>query len=186
MDKPIKFTGCSLYQLSQTSPCKANRTTQAHVPLPLAGEPALSYSKPDRLVSLTLLRFPPLDASRAGAHAHGDDAGDGVRAAQVGGGLQGLQLRVHLGAGWSPRPRLRQIWQWPVPRSRGCDRRFRGSDASSSFFHLRLLQNAPLTEQQKAAIAALSHAVAERPFPANLVRPRHLRIVCIFCMQCLV
>ncbi|CAO2206902.1 unnamed protein product [Urochloa humidicola] len=29
-------------------------------------------------------------------------------------------------------------------------------------------QNAPLTEQQKAAIAALSHAVAERPFPANL------------------
>ncbi|WVZ65610.1 hypothetical protein U9M48_014942 [Paspalum notatum var. saurae] len=31
-------------------------------------------------------------------------------------------------------------------------------------------QNAPLTEQQKAAIAALSHAVAERPFPANLER----------------
>ncbi|RLN05169.1 conserved oligomeric Golgi complex subunit 3 [Panicum miliaceum] len=29
-------------------------------------------------------------------------------------------------------------------------------------------QNAPLTEQQKAAIAALSHAVAERPLPANL------------------
>ncbi|KAF8769420.1 hypothetical protein HU200_006449 [Digitaria exilis] len=29
-------------------------------------------------------------------------------------------------------------------------------------------QNAPLTEQQKGAIAALSHAVAERPFPANL------------------
>ncbi|WVZ92642.1 hypothetical protein U9M48_038690 [Paspalum notatum var. saurae] len=29
-------------------------------------------------------------------------------------------------------------------------------------------QNAPLTEQQKAAIAALSHAVAERPFPANM------------------
>ncbi|XP_066327016.1 conserved oligomeric Golgi complex subunit 3-like isoform X1 [Miscanthus floridulus] len=29
-------------------------------------------------------------------------------------------------------------------------------------------QNAPLTEQQKAAIAALSHAVAERPFPPNL------------------
>ncbi|KAG2584259.1 hypothetical protein PVAP13_6KG286200 [Panicum virgatum] len=29
-------------------------------------------------------------------------------------------------------------------------------------------QNAPLTEQQKAAIAALSHAVSERPFPANL------------------
>ena len=54
------------------------------------------------------------------------------------------------------------------------------------FFHLGLLQNAPLTEQQKAAIAALSHAVSERPFPANLVRPRHLRIVCIFCMQCLV
>jgi hypothetical protein len=32
------------------------------------------------------------------------------------------------------------------------------------------LQNAPLTEQQKSAIAALSQAVAERPFPANLVR----------------
>ncbi|KAJ1268687.1 hypothetical protein BS78_07G153900 [Paspalum vaginatum] len=31
-------------------------------------------------------------------------------------------------------------------------------------------QNVPLTEQQKAAIAALSHAVAERPFPANLER----------------
>ncbi|KAK3123562.1 hypothetical protein QOZ80_8AG0632790 [Eleusine coracana subsp. coracana] len=29
-------------------------------------------------------------------------------------------------------------------------------------------QNAPLTEQQKSAIAALSQAVAERPFPANL------------------
>jgi hypothetical protein len=35
---------------------------------------------------------------------------------------------------------------------------------------LALLQSAPLTEQQKAAIAALSHAVAERPFPPNLVR----------------
>nr|CAD1827297.1 unnamed protein product [Ananas comosus var. bracteatus] len=30
-------------------------------------------------------------------------------------------------------------------------------------------QNAPLTDQQKAAILALSHAVAERPFPPNLV-----------------
>ncbi|KAJ8774581.1 hypothetical protein K2173_017027 [Erythroxylum novogranatense] len=29
-------------------------------------------------------------------------------------------------------------------------------------------QNAPLTEQQQAAILALSHAVAERPFPVNL------------------
>ncbi|XP_057961847.1 conserved oligomeric Golgi complex subunit 3 isoform X1 [Malania oleifera] len=29
-------------------------------------------------------------------------------------------------------------------------------------------QNTPLTEQQQAAIAALSHAVAERPFPPNL------------------
>ncbi|KAK1668330.1 hypothetical protein QYE76_056489 [Lolium multiflorum] len=29
-------------------------------------------------------------------------------------------------------------------------------------------KNAPLTEQQNAAISALSHAVAERPFPANL------------------
>ncbi|KMT03429.1 hypothetical protein BVRB_8g191140 [Beta vulgaris subsp. vulgaris] len=31
-------------------------------------------------------------------------------------------------------------------------------------------QNAPLTEQQQAAIVALSHAVAERPFPANLAQ----------------
>lgn len=31
------------------------------------------------------------------------------------------------------------------------------------------IQNAPLTEQQQAAIATLSHAVAERPFPAKLV-----------------
>ncbi|AAG30981.1 unknown protein [Arabidopsis thaliana] len=30
-------------------------------------------------------------------------------------------------------------------------------------------QSAPLTEQQQAAIVSLSHAVAERPFPANLV-----------------
>ncbi|XP_042485003.1 conserved oligomeric Golgi complex subunit 3 [Macadamia integrifolia] len=29
-------------------------------------------------------------------------------------------------------------------------------------------QNAPLTEQQQAAIAALSHAVSERPFPINM------------------
>jgi len=41
------------------------------------------------------------------------------------------------------------------------------------FGHSRFFfQNAPLTEQQKAAIAALSHAVAERPFPPNLVRRR--------------
>ncbi|KAH9619484.1 hypothetical protein KSS87_019429 [Heliosperma pusillum] len=31
-------------------------------------------------------------------------------------------------------------------------------------------QNAPLTEQQQAAIIALSHAVADRPFPSNLVQ----------------
>uniref|UniRef100_A0A0A9G9I8 Uncharacterized protein n=1 Tax=Arundo donax TaxID=35708 RepID=A0A0A9G9I8_ARUDO len=31
-----------------------------------------------------------------------NDDGDGVRAPQVGGRLQGLQLRLHLGAGWSP------------------------------------------------------------------------------------
>ncbi|KAM7275531.1 hypothetical protein ACFE04_017397 [Oxalis oulophora] len=31
-------------------------------------------------------------------------------------------------------------------------------------------QNAPLSEQQQAAIAMLSHAVAERPFPANLAQ----------------
>ncbi|KAK9697401.1 hypothetical protein RND81_08G036100 [Saponaria officinalis] len=31
-------------------------------------------------------------------------------------------------------------------------------------------QNAPLTEQQQAAIIALSHAVAERPYPPNLVK----------------
>ncbi|KAH0897791.1 hypothetical protein HID58_047359 [Brassica napus] len=30
-------------------------------------------------------------------------------------------------------------------------------------------QSAPLTEEQQAAIVSLSHAVAERPFPANLV-----------------
>lgn len=33
-----------------------------------------------------------------------------------------------------------------------------------------VLQNAPLSEQQHAAIVALSHAIAERPYPANLVR----------------
>ncbi|PRQ47109.1 putative oligomeric Golgi complex, subunit 3 protein [Rosa chinensis] len=33
-------------------------------------------------------------------------------------------------------------------------------------------QNAPLTEQQQAAIANLSHAVAERPFPPNLAQDR--------------
>lgn len=32
-----------------------------------------------------------------------------------------------------------------------------------------VVQNAPLSEQQQAAILALSHAVAERPYPANLV-----------------
>lgn len=31
------------------------------------------------------------------------------------------------------------------------------------------LQNAPLSEQQQAAILTLSHAVAERPFPHKLV-----------------
>lgn len=33
-------------------------------------------------------------------------------------------------------------------------------------------QNAPLTEQQQSAIVALSHAVAERPFPPNLTQDR--------------
>ncbi|KAG8471879.1 hypothetical protein CXB51_036401 [Gossypium anomalum] len=33
-------------------------------------------------------------------------------------------------------------------------------------------QNAPLTEQQQLAIQMLSHAVAERPFPANLAQER--------------
>ncbi|XP_057806589.1 conserved oligomeric Golgi complex subunit 3 [Salvia miltiorrhiza] len=33
-------------------------------------------------------------------------------------------------------------------------------------------QNAPLTEQQQAAIVALSHAVAERPFPPNLAQDK--------------
>ncbi|KHF97405.1 Conserved oligomeric Golgi complex subunit 3 [Gossypium arboreum] len=33
-------------------------------------------------------------------------------------------------------------------------------------------QNAPLTEQQQGAILMLSHAVAERPFPANLAQER--------------
>lgn len=32
-----------------------------------------------------------------------------------------------------------------------------------------ILQNAPLTEQQHAAIIALSHAVVDRPFPSKLV-----------------
>lgn len=46
-----------------------------------------------------------------------------------------------------------------------------GAITSSVDLTLRFpLQNAPLTEQQKSAIAALSQAVAERPFPANLVR----------------
>ncbi|XP_073158276.1 conserved oligomeric Golgi complex subunit 3 [Henckelia pumila] len=36
-------------------------------------------------------------------------------------------------------------------------------------------QNAPLTEQQQAAIVALSHAVAERPFPPNLVQEQVAR-----------
>ncbi|XP_020593355.1 conserved oligomeric Golgi complex subunit 3 [Phalaenopsis equestris] len=35
-------------------------------------------------------------------------------------------------------------------------------------------QNAPLTEEQKAAITALSHAVAERPFPPNLAQEKNL------------
>lgn len=34
---------------------------------------------------------------------------------------------------------------------------------------LVFLQNAPLTEQQQASVQALSHAVAERPYPPNLV-----------------
>ncbi|XVE97818.1 hypothetical protein REPUB_Repub03eG0051700 [Reevesia pubescens] len=34
-------------------------------------------------------------------------------------------------------------------------------------------QNAPLTEQQQGAIQMLSHAVAERPFPANLAQERN-------------
>ncbi|GLT74223.1 hypothetical protein SLA2020_460310 [Shorea laevis] len=33
-------------------------------------------------------------------------------------------------------------------------------------------QNAPLTEQQQAAVVALSHAVAERPFPVKLAHER--------------
>uniref|UniRef100_A0A803NUX5 Conserved oligomeric Golgi complex subunit 3 n=1 Tax=Cannabis sativa TaxID=3483 RepID=A0A803NUX5_CANSA len=33
-------------------------------------------------------------------------------------------------------------------------------------------QNAPLTEQQQAAIVTLSHAVADRPFPPNLAQDR--------------
>ncbi|EMS49697.1 Oligomeric Golgi complex subunit 3 [Triticum urartu] len=38
-----------------------------------------------------------------------------------------------------------------------------GSDLRPRFW-----QNAPVTEEQNAAISALSHAVAERPFPVNL------------------
>ncbi|KAK4479013.1 hypothetical protein RD792_014522 [Penstemon davidsonii] len=36
-------------------------------------------------------------------------------------------------------------------------------------------QNAPLTEQQQAAIVALSHAVAERPFPPNMAQEQVAR-----------
>ena len=45
-------------------------------------------------------------------------------------------------------------------------------------------QNAPLTEQQQAAIVALSHAVAERPFPANLVVVPSLIMVCLAILLC--
>ncbi|KAG6511050.1 hypothetical protein ZIOFF_029099 [Zingiber officinale] len=41
-------------------------------------------------------------------------------------------------------------------------------DIDVCFICIFPLQNAPLTEQQKAAILALSNAVAERPFPPNL------------------
>ncbi|GAB2216269.1 hypothetical protein Droror1_Dr00024039 [Drosera rotundifolia] len=37
-------------------------------------------------------------------------------------------------------------------------------------FATRSIKNAPLTEQQQAAIVALSHGVAERPFPPNLAQ----------------
>ncbi|KAG6514766.1 hypothetical protein ZIOFF_025136 [Zingiber officinale] len=43
-------------------------------------------------------------------------------------------------------------------------------DIDVCFICIFPLQNAPLTEQQKAAILALSNAVAERPFPPNLCR----------------
>lgn len=39
-----------------------------------------------------------------------------------------------------------------------------------SLIHPIAVQNAPLTDQQQAAIATLCHAVAERPFPVDLVR----------------
>lgn len=42
--------------------------------------------------------------------------------------------------------------------------------ASSFDFFALPVQNAPLTEHQQAAIVALSHAVAERPFPPNLAQ----------------
>jgi len=45
-------------------------------------------------------------------------------------------------------------------------------------------QNAPLTEQQQAAIVALSHAVAERPFPANLVIVPSLIMVWLAILLC--
>jgi hypothetical protein len=43
-------------------------------------------------------------------------------------------------------------------------------EAASSFDFALPVQNAPLTEHQQAAIVALSHAVAERPFPPNLAQ----------------
>ena len=42
-------------------------------------------------------------------------------------------------------------------------------DRFAKIWSFRTLQNAPLNEQQQAAIVALSHAVSERPFPPNLV-----------------
>ncbi|CAI9097344.1 OLC1v1033743C1 [Oldenlandia corymbosa var. corymbosa] len=54
----------------------------------------------------------------------------------------------------------------PVPKS--------GAVSKGYNFASNWEQNAPLTEQQQAAIVALSHAVAERPFPPNLKSQEHV------------
>ncbi|KAI4379594.1 hypothetical protein MLD38_005872 [Melastoma candidum] len=53
----------------------------------------------------------------------------------------------------------------PLPKSGGAISK--GYNFASSWE-----QNAPLTEQQQAAIVSLSNAIAERPFPANLAQEK--------------
>jgi hypothetical protein len=69
-------------------PSSASQVAVCSTPSPSAAHPAHRSGRLTRAVR--------------GARAHGDD--DGVRAAQVGGGFQGLQLRVYVGAGRLPQP----------------------------------------------------------------------------------